>query len=553
MTTAPPPPLDRRTRLGLIGLGLVAWLLLGLGAWEPTGLTGKDEYYLGLRTPLCMIEQDRWWVPCLDGAPRIRKPPLVYWLTAAAFAAFGPSLAVARALAAAWGAGLVLLTVLVAWELGGDHARARLAGLLMLSFLGLGVGARMVELDVPVATCSLLAFWALLRWYRRDHPAWLGVAALGLAAGFLVKGPVVAVVCGAGGLALLALDPRARRFVAARRLQALAGLLLAVALALPWFLYVHIHFPDLARETLGAELAARAFLNPSLVPVYGILMLALPWSFVVLERLSIRRGPAQPQRALALLWLGLTLAPFFLIKTFERYLYGSLPALALWLAFALDPSRPALRWAARLGALLTLVLGLPLAGLAWWLSGFAWGPAFALAALGGLAWVWWRPGAPQALALSAALAWSALLGLAYPRLGINAIPPALLALTRHAPVVLYGGPQPALLPIVLGRSLIHLDPGAPLPRALLGDCRPILVTVPGKEVREAAQALTAAGLRVRERGRFGILSADVTWYRMFRERLGRAQILRALAERRLDRLAPRVVVLEAGDSTCGAP
>jgi 4-amino-4-deoxy-L-arabinose transferase-like glycosyltransferase len=74
----------------LLFLGALAFF--GLGIWEHTGVTGKDEYYLGLRTPMCMVEQEAWLVPCLDGEPRFQKPPFLYWLTAVSYETFGVSL-----------------------------------------------------------------------------------------------------------------------------------------------------------------------------------------------------------------------------------------------------------------------------------------------------------------------------------------------------------------------------------------------------------------------------------------------------------------------------
>ena len=79
-------------------LFVLAVLVLCLGIWEPTGLTGKDEFYLGLRTPLEMLHDDHWLVPFLDGVPRIKKPPLLYWLGRASYELFGASLVSARML-----------------------------------------------------------------------------------------------------------------------------------------------------------------------------------------------------------------------------------------------------------------------------------------------------------------------------------------------------------------------------------------------------------------------------------------------------------------------
>ena len=103
-------------------LFLLALAVLVPGIWEATGLTGKDEFFLGLRTPMEMIEGDHWLVPFLDGAPRIRKPPLLYWLGRASFETFGISLASARFVAVLFAALLVVSTAGIARRLSGSPA-----------------------------------------------------------------------------------------------------------------------------------------------------------------------------------------------------------------------------------------------------------------------------------------------------------------------------------------------------------------------------------------------------------------------------------------------
>ena len=59
-----------------------------------------------------MLASHAWVMPTLDGVPYLEKPPLLYWLTAASFAAFGPGEAAARA--APW-LGTVLMVCAIAW------------------------------------------------------------------------------------------------------------------------------------------------------------------------------------------------------------------------------------------------------------------------------------------------------------------------------------------------------------------------------------------------------------------------------------------------------
>ena len=87
---------------------------------------------------------------------------------------------------------------------------------------------------------------------------------------------MVFVVCGAGGLALLATDQDARAHLVRHWHRALGALLLFALLALPWFVYVNQLYPERSAEELAAELASRRFLAFSTVPLYGSLMLLLP-------------------------------------------------------------------------------------------------------------------------------------------------------------------------------------------------------------------------------------------------------------------------------------
>ena len=69
------PAMSPRHQTALLFFLTLVALLPGIGA--ATGITGKDEFYLGLRTPMEMLASDHWLVPFLDGVPRIRKPPLL--------------------------------------------------------------------------------------------------------------------------------------------------------------------------------------------------------------------------------------------------------------------------------------------------------------------------------------------------------------------------------------------------------------------------------------------------------------------------------------------
>ncbi|MFY9327580.1 MAG: phospholipid carrier-dependent glycosyltransferase [Georgfuchsia sp.] len=471
----------RRIRIPL--LMLLATLILGLGIDSPTSLTGKDEYLLGLRIPLEMMQDGRWWVPFIDGAPRLKKPPFIYWTARASYEAFGPSLAAARGVTIAFS---LLLLACVTWlgkRFTGSLQTGLIAAGVLLGMSGIESESRRLMLDIPVATLSAAAFCCYLRWLQPSplshlhdgrHASldwsWFITSALCLSAALMTKGPIAVVVFGAGFLALLFFrEPR--ELMLGRWWW--HGLLVAIALALPlyWILYVRQHYGlELAAATQD-ELEARQLLKISADPLIGIITLSLPWGFIALHALWARR--TDPDIRLLGLWLLFTLLPFFFIRSFERYLIGSLVPLALLAAIHIHGDVTLLpRWTRWLGSLLPALIALLLALLLWRFElGSWWWLAFSsILPLAYFVWAWWRPTlSAKHLVASAALLWSAGWGLAFPALGVNAIPQQVLDLSRDRQVTLFAGPQPSLLPILSKRPLHQTSQLTPadLPRDAL--------------------------------------------------------------------------------------
>ena len=458
--------------VALLGAGLV----LAFGIGNPTGLTGKDEYFLGLRIPLEMMEGDNWWIPFIDGEPRLRKPPFVYWLARLSYEAFGPGLFSARLVTVLFALLLLGGTAWLGRRFIGDWRGGLLAAGVMLGFAGLGSEARRLMLDVPVAALSTAAFCAYVAWLARPRPGVLLLAAGLLGAALMTKGPVALVAFGSGFLAFwLAPGHWREDFLPAdeyrlpTHLRRHAGTyllcaLLAAALPAAWYWDVAHRFPEQFAAAAQNELEERGAGSLSFIPLSGLLLLTLPWTFIGLAALFRWRQAAEIR--FFALWLLLALLPFFFLRSFERYLLGALPAFALICAHALHGA-PIRRWAARCGAVFPLLAGAALIALLWrWqhVSG-----ALALgAALVVFATIWLRARSAVAMILGAALLWPVLWGFAFPQLGVNAVPPALVELARERDFYLFQGPQPALLPILSGRRLHHLRAVAtPLPAGSL--------------------------------------------------------------------------------------
>jgi 4-amino-4-deoxy-L-arabinose transferase-like glycosyltransferase len=223
-------------------LALFAWLLAT--AWMRPLMAPDEGRYSGVA--LAMLRSGDWLVPRLDGLPFFHKPPLFYWIGAAAMSLTGPVEWAAR-LPSVLGAGAgatALYLFLRRWSTA--HV-ALLSTVVLATMPFFFLGAQFANLDMLVAGCIactvLLAAGAALS-KERGEP-WrmlLAGAYLFAAAGLLAKGliglvlpaMVIVIWCGA-----------TRRLPLALRLALwLPGWAVLLAVAGPWFVAMQMKYPD---------------------------------------------------------------------------------------------------------------------------------------------------------------------------------------------------------------------------------------------------------------------------------------------------------------------
>ncbi len=429
-------------------------------------MTAKDEYILIHRTALTMMERNEWFVPYLDGAPRIRKPPMIVWLTRASFEIFGVSVTSVRIVSVLFSGLFILVVALIGCEITRNFNYGIFAALIALSTAGLAVQSRFSMLDIPTATFSGFGFYWLLRWCKHPRPLLLVATAVSLACGFLTKGPVVGVLFGSGMTALVLTSHEARALIYQRKKALFGLLLLFLGLSLPWYAYAYWKYPDDTAVSLQREVLELHIGNFTLQPIVAAAALAFPWTFLLIGSL-IRPKDASPGQSelwldrvktFLLLWTGLSLLPFLFMTSFERYIMGSLMPISLLCAAAFGPNGSArVRVCSRLAILVTSLIVLAGAGFSWWFKTASIelvlvGGSYALFAL-----VWWRGVGIVPMAVSATMLWTALVGFLYPTFGANAIPASIVERVRAERVFLYSEIQPAFLPITLGRSLERVN------------------------------------------------------------------------------------------------
>ncbi len=196
-----------------------------------------------------------------DWVRYFEKPPLVYWMTAAAIRVFGPNEFAVRLQAALFSIGQVAATEAIAEAMFGAAAGMLAAMALGLSPLFFGF-AGFATLDPALAFFMTAALGLIYLALTAADPrsGWsrclLIIAAVMLAMGTLAKGPVAIVLAGAITLGFMLIERRAGEIV---RFPWLAAVAVYGAIVIPWFALAASRNPGFLRFFFFHEHVARYF------------------------------------------------------------------------------------------------------------------------------------------------------------------------------------------------------------------------------------------------------------------------------------------------------
>ena len=324
-----------------VGLALFTWF--AATAWIRPLMLPDEGRYVGVA--LEMLRSGNWAVPTLDGLPFFHKPPLFYWITAAAMGLLGehPWTARLASMLAATAAALALYLFVRRWRSGHEAAVAVLVLAAQPFFFG---GAQFAGLDMLVAGCITLtvllsAHAVLLAAEARPHRLPL-FAAYGMAAlGVLAKGLIAVVL---PTLVFIVWLLATRRPALILKLISLPGLLLFALIAAPWFVTMQQRFPEFLHYFFlhhhFQRFAQTGFNNARsfwfYVPV--MLVLTLPWSLGLWRAWQVRpEAPTRPGvAALMWSWIGVVVVFFSLPQSkLIGYVLPAVPPLAALIAATL--------------------------------------------------------------------------------------------------------------------------------------------------------------------------------------------------------------------------
>ncbi|AWN54472.1 glycosyl transferase [Methylobacterium sp. 17Sr1-1] len=464
-----------------------------------------------------------------QGEARHKKPVGIYWAQSAVVAA-GEALGVPGARTAIWLyripslVGAVATVLLSYWAALAFLPRrgAFLAAALVGASVMLSAEARLAKTDALLTACAVAAMGALARaWLARATALrlpnttiltfWLAVAA-----GILVKGPMVPLFA---GLAALSLSVSARSGAWLKALRPGLGIVLVLVLVAPWFVAITLksggafYGEAVGHDMLGKVGTAQTqhWAPPG---TYLLVIFATFWPAAAFAAMALpfawtnRRGDGV---AFLIAWVLPSWLVFEAVPTkLPHYVLPLCTALAILAVMAVargavHRDRPGARWVALLVPFIPAGLTVGLCIAAWRLDGtIPWAGLPLLVAASAVAVLAWRAfidGFPErALAvavLAGALLGPAVFGLTQPALPALKVSPRLAALRDALPcanpkVGTLGYREPSLV-FLIGTDLAMLDSAEEAAAFLRqGGCRLVYVEDRFAQAFAAANAAGAA-------------------------------------------------------------
>lgn len=237
--------------------------------------------------PREMLERWDLITPTLNYVHYFEKPPLLYWLNAAAMQLFGLNEFAARLPSALSGLATVLATYVVSRRLY-DRRIALISALILATSAGFVLQSRIILTDMLLTFCLTAALGSFIvaasqEKHRESSIPW-HLFYLFSALAVLAKG-LIGIVFPAGIIFFYLLLGHEWRVL--KRMRLLSGLLLFLAVTAPWFVAVSLRNPEFARfffihehfERFTSTVHGRSQPVWFFIPVLAGTM--LPWSFFI--------------------------------------------------------------------------------------------------------------------------------------------------------------------------------------------------------------------------------------------------------------------------------
>ena len=330
--------MNTRTRTDILLLVAFCFFLFfyGLGSF---GLVGADEPRYAQVAREMLAHRD-WITPTLQAKPWLEKPVLYYWQAMLGYAVSGVTDQAAR-LPAALDAALLIAAVYL--FLRRFRPGSQIDGALITASCAATIGfARAAATDMPLAAMFTIALLGWYAWYQSRQRVYLAVFYVFLALATLAKGPVALVLA---AIILLIFAAVRRDWPAVLHTLWIPGIVLFLAVALPWYIAVQMHNPEFFRVFILEHNLARFSQDlyhhrqPFWFYVPVLLLSLMPWTLWLIlavvdcVKTTLRPAPADRKSTFAVFLLIWLLVPVVLFSASQSklpgYILPSIPAGAL--------------------------------------------------------------------------------------------------------------------------------------------------------------------------------------------------------------------------------
>jgi len=440
---------------------VIGVLILLPRIWCETSITGQDEYWLSFRTPIETMEHGDWFTPWVNGEPRLKKPPLLYWAILWSYKLLGINLFAARIWGVLAGAGLAVCSLLIYREL--FKKSGILAGLITLATLTIAIEGRRAMLDLPLTFFTAMALFFAIKWGKSGRQGWILLSGFSIGLSFLVKGPVGMILFVVACFSALFVF-RKWDFLVSNWAQVFWASVLVLTVSLPWPIIMAYTWPNFLK-IIDSEVAARGIgtihIGSPLSTIGGSFGLVFPWSLILFAALIrsiwlFKEGKGKKDLWLTTWFFG-CIIPFIFISSFARYMTPLIPAASILCANWLEEVTG--RWKTGLLRFSISLLALASASFCLFFIWFGRGVPMAILTLmvvGLMLWITFSRKDIRIVAASVGVLFSFIMGGLYPSLGVNAMPSDLDEIVGQKPVAAYNSSQPSMLSIRLKRSAIRI-------------------------------------------------------------------------------------------------
>lgn len=321
----------------------------GLGSY-PLG-NNNEGLYASIAKSMAMGSS--FIIPHLNCLPYIEKPPLLYWLMAFSFHIFGFTAFAARFITATSAFLLCLVMLCFSHNI---HRLKNMYGtsIILATSIGVIIIARMVFFDMLLTFLVTTTLLCLFYWQNTQYnKSSLRFAYASLALAILAKGFIAVILT--GGIFLAFLLVQRISWQQYKKLFDFPGLILFLAIVLPWHIIAAIQHPNFTWDYIINEQLLR-FLNMRSPHDYyhgsifyyfpRIIIYLFPWSLflplltIPIKQTTIATNVHAQERSLTLfLWLWFLIPlTFFTISSAKAnyYMIIAMPSLAMLLAIKLQ-------------------------------------------------------------------------------------------------------------------------------------------------------------------------------------------------------------------------